>query len=226
MAIQYDQVVPWGRNFDEYVRMFHLTEDDLRKKIIGCGDGPASFNYEATLKGYHITSIDPVYIFSKQQLEKRIEETYEIVIKKTFENKEKFLWNQYKDVDDLGATRMEAMKTFLNDYEIGKEQKRYLVGEFPVLNIDYESYELALCSHLLFLYSDNLSYEFHIQSIEEMLRIANEVRIFPIVDVNANESVHYPKVVGYLKQKYKLVEAVKVDFEFQKGGNKMLRIIK
>jgi hypothetical protein len=31
--------------------MFGLSEDDLNKKIFGCGDGPASFNAEATEQG-------------------------------------------------------------------------------------------------------------------------------------------------------------------------------
>ena len=41
-----DKVVPWGRSFDEYQRMFALTENDLGLKIVGCGDGPANFNAE------------------------------------------------------------------------------------------------------------------------------------------------------------------------------------
>jgi len=31
--------------------MFQLSDDDLCKKIVGFGDGPASFNYEITQKG-------------------------------------------------------------------------------------------------------------------------------------------------------------------------------
>jgi len=46
-----DQVVPWGRSFDEYRRMFALTDAELGLRIIGCGDGPASFNAEATRRG-------------------------------------------------------------------------------------------------------------------------------------------------------------------------------
>ena len=46
-----EKVVPWGRSFDEYRRMFALTESDLRLKIVGCGDGPADFNAEATRRG-------------------------------------------------------------------------------------------------------------------------------------------------------------------------------
>ena len=38
-----EQVVPWGRSFDEYCNMFALSSDDLALRILGCGDGPASF---------------------------------------------------------------------------------------------------------------------------------------------------------------------------------------
>lgn len=92
MPIEYKNVVPWGRKFDEYCQMFDLTERDLKKAIISCGDGPASFNFEATKKGYSVTSIDPIYFFTKEQIQKRINETYEIVLEKTSINKEYFVW--------------------------------------------------------------------------------------------------------------------------------------
>lgn len=74
MAFQLNSVVPWGRNLDEYKLMFGLEDSDISKKIAGFGDGPASFNYEATKQGYSVTSFDPVYQFSKDDLQKRIEE--------------------------------------------------------------------------------------------------------------------------------------------------------
>ena len=49
MAFQLNNVVPWGRNMDEYKSMFLLNEEDMKKKIAGFGDGPASFNFEAGL---------------------------------------------------------------------------------------------------------------------------------------------------------------------------------
>ena len=66
MAFQLDSVVPWGRNTDEYFSMFHLSDKDKNLKIAGFGDGPASFNYEATKSGYSITSFDPIYQFTKE----------------------------------------------------------------------------------------------------------------------------------------------------------------
>ena len=46
-----EQVVPWGRSFDEYRAMFALSDADLDGRLLGCGDGPASFNAVATRRG-------------------------------------------------------------------------------------------------------------------------------------------------------------------------------
>jgi hypothetical protein len=44
MSSTLNDVVPWGKSFDEYVAMFVLSDADLQRQILGCGDGPASFN--------------------------------------------------------------------------------------------------------------------------------------------------------------------------------------
>jgi len=61
MAIRYESVVPWGRSYREYVSMFDLTHSDLNKSILGCGDGPASFNYMMYKNGKKAVSIDIIY---------------------------------------------------------------------------------------------------------------------------------------------------------------------
>ncbi|ENO8571916.1 SAM-dependent methyltransferase, partial [Vibrio parahaemolyticus] len=43
-----EDVVPWGRTLKEYELMFNILEEDKEKRILGCGDGPASFNAELT----------------------------------------------------------------------------------------------------------------------------------------------------------------------------------
>jgi len=37
--LKLEDVVPWGRNFEEYQNMFLLSNQDLQSKILGCGDG-------------------------------------------------------------------------------------------------------------------------------------------------------------------------------------------
>lgn len=116
------------------------------------------------------------------------------------------------------------MKAFLEDYDKGLNEKRYIAGELPHLDIEDDQYDIALSSHFLFLYSDNLSLDFHIHSIKEMLRISKEVRIFPILDYNSEISIHYEGVREYFEREGYRVECQITQYEFQKGGNKMLKI--
>lgn len=224
MTIVYRDIKPWGRSFNEYVRMFNLTSADLKRKIIGCGDGPASFNAELTERGGNVISVDPIYIFSADQIRHRIHEIYNDIIDQTQENQNKFIWQEIGSVEKLGKIRMSAMKKFLNDFSGGVIQKRYIPGELPFLPFNDKEFDLALCSHLLFLYTDNLSLEFHLKSIEELCRVSNEVRIFPLLDVNADRSSYVEPVIDFLKARNRDVKEIKVAYEFQKGGNTMLKI--
>lgn len=56
-----------------------------------------------------------------------------------------------------------------------------------------------------------------------MLRVCKEIRIFPIVDLDANKTELISSVIGYFKQKNN-IEIVSTEYEFQKGDNKMLII--
>lgn len=226
MAFKYDSVVPWGRSYKEYLEMFNLTSSDLIKSILSCGDGPASFNSVMTQKGRKVVSIDPIYQLSKDQIENRIQETYKTVISQTRDNKDKFIWSRIKDVNELALIRMTAMKQFLADYESGKKDKRYIPAELPLLPFNNSQFDLSLSSHFLFLYSDNLSLEFHLKSIDEMLRVSEEVRIFPLLDMNANPSPYLEDVIHKLSEKGFCPEEIRVKYEFQKGGNMMLKITK
>lgn len=220
MAIQYKEVVPWGRNFNEYRKMFCLSKRDLSLKILGCGDGPSSFNGECTQKGGSVISIDPVYAFTREELQRRIEETRGEVLRQTEKNKDKFLWTKIKSVENLSRIRMKAMTLFLKDYEKGKTEKRYLTASLPELPFQENEFDLALSSHFLFLYSANLSCTFHIRALKEMLRVAKEVRIFPLVDVNSDKSPYLPQVFEEFRSSHPRIQ--KVDYEFQTGGNEML----
>lgn len=91
MSFCLEKVVPWGRTFDEYVAMFALDSEDLAKRIIGCGDGPASFNATLTSRGGSAVSSDPLYQFTADEIAGRIDETYEIVMEQTRQNAGEFV---------------------------------------------------------------------------------------------------------------------------------------
>ena len=223
MAFELKNVVPWGRNLEEYSKIFNLTDEDFNRRIISFGDGPASFNAEMTKLNRKVVSIDPIYQFSKDELEQRIDDTKETVIVQTKSNIENFVWKNIRDVDHLVNIRMVAMTQFLHDFEKGKEQNRYRCHELPNAT-DYKDlqFDLGLSSHFLILYSQ-LGVEFHIQSIVEMLRICKEVRIFPLLNLDAAKSDVLESIIDFFKSDFD-VSIVLVDYEFQKNGNEMLVI--
>src|SRR5262245_19730631 len=99
MAFSLDRVVPWGRSFAEYQRMFALTESDLQKRIVGCGDGPAAFNAEATRRGARVISVDPLYKNSAEEIRKRIKEVCPRVLEETRRNRHAFVWHEFSSIE-------------------------------------------------------------------------------------------------------------------------------
>lgn len=224
MAFELQQIVPWGRSFPEYVAMFALSEDELAKPILGCGDGPASFNAELTRRGGAVVSIDPLYAFGAEEISQRIDETFDDVMRQTRHNEREFVWEHIRSVDELGRVRMAAMRDFLSDYPQGRREGRYRPESAPALSFPDGSFNLALSSHFLFLYSDHLDLTFHIDTIAELCRVCEETRIFPLLQLGATPSPHVEKVVRHFRAEGYEVTQVTVPYEFQRGGNQMLKI--
>jgi hypothetical protein len=228
VSVKLSEVIPWGRSLDEYRRIFGLTDGDLGGPVLGCGDGPASFNAEATALGHRVVSCDPLYAFSAGEIERRVEECYDTVISQVRRSVDGFVWTHFRDPDHLGQCRLAAMRRFLADFEQGKKQGRYVVASLPTLPFTNGQFSLALVSHLLFLYSEQIDLAFHTASVEELLRVAGEVRIFPLLGLDRRWSPHVGPVHTHLTRAGFEVEVVAVEYEFQKAedhaGNRMLRV--
>ncbi len=224
MSFQLKEIVPWGRSFQEYVAMFALSEEDLGKRILGCADGPASFNVELTKQGGAVVSIDPLYALSMDAISRRIDETFDDVMRETHKNRDEFVWGHISSVDELGQVRMKTMRDFLSDYPKGKVEGRYLAESAPNLGFPSDSFGLALCSHFLFLYSDHLDLRFHIDTITELCRVCGETRLFPLLQLGAVPSPHVEPVIEHFRAQGYDVTYVQVPYEFQRGGNQMLKI--
>ena len=224
MGFTLEDVVPWGRSYDEYVAMFALSDADLRKRIVGCGDGPAAFNAVLTRQGGDVLSVDPLYRFSAEDVRSRISQCYAAVMEQTRRNMHEFVWTSIASVDELGRMRMAAMEEFLSDYQQGVRQGRYVEGELPRLPFADREFDLAVCSHLLFLYSEQLDEDFHLAAIRELCRVASEVRVFPLLELGARTSRHLQAVTARLTAEGYAVVNVPVPYEFQRGGNQMMRI--
>jgi hypothetical protein len=226
MAFTLEKIVPWGRSFEEYISMFRLTSGDLRKKILGCGDGPASFNSRMNKAGRPVISVDPIYQFAADEIAGRIAETYKEILGQLEKSQEDYLWSAMESPEKLGQIRMAAMREFLADFALGKAAGRYVPGELPALPFAENQFDLALCSHLLFLYSEQLTLEFHKQAISELCRVAKEVRIFPLVTLAGNKSIYIRDIESHFKKHGHALSIETVPYEFQRGGNEMMKINK
>ena len=150
-----EKVVPWGRSLWEYTHMFDLSGADLESRILGVGDGPASFNAEMHERGRRVVSCDPVYVFGGDAIRSRVRETHDQLVRAAREHYDTFLWNHLKSPPHMGQVRVAAMERFLLDYDAGLREGRYVPAALPHLPFADEWFDLALCSHLLFLYRNS-----------------------------------------------------------------------
>ena len=76
------------------------------------------------------------------------------------------------------------------------------------------------------LYSDLFTEAFHIEAARELCRVAREVRIFPLLTQSGQPSPHLDAVRSALENDGFSTEVVQVSYEFQRGGNQMLRLFR
>lgn len=221
-GLRLEQVIPWGRDADEYVWMFDLRPGDLGRSILDGGGGPASFNAELTAQGGSVLSVDPLYAFSAAEIERRISETCPVVLDGLREARDGYLWTGITSPEALAELRLRTMRAFLRDYEVGRAQGRYLEGALPDLPLPDDRCDLALCSHFLFTYSAQFGLDFHLRALRELLRVAPEVRVFPLLSTTGGPSPWLPPVLSALTREGHGAQVLRVPYEFQRGANEML----
>jgi len=169
-------------------------------------------------------SCDPLYQFTADEIRARIDLVCPELVAHAAKKRDQFVWDTISSPEEMGRLRMASMREFLDDFAYQTLGSRYVAGALPSLPFADLSFGLALCSHFLFLYSDELRLEFHRLSILELCRVAKEVRIFPLLDMKGEGSKHLEEIVRAIRQVGLLANIERVPYEFQRGGNQMLRI--
>jgi len=221
-GLQLDRVVLLGRTYEEYIRYFALQMEQWRgKKILDVASGVGSFCAEANTLGYNVTAADRIYSFSAEELAPRCAVDLDHIVD-SVHGLTVYRWdNFYQTPERLRGFRERAYKTFLQDYQAHRE--RYIKIELPDLPFPDRAFDLTLASYLLFVYEDQLTYEFHKSSIEEIMRVtAGEARIYPTVTFEAEPSVYIPRLKEDLPHLH--FKIVATDFEFLRKSNNFLRI--
>jgi hypothetical protein len=202
--------------------MFALTPDDLSGSILDCAAGPASFNAELSAEGRKIISCDPLYSLTVGEIRARIDASYDTMVANVRAASDEFVWREFASPEKLGEARMAAMRIFLADFPQGMKEGRYLDQSLPHLGFREGEFDIALCSHFLFTYSDRLSVDFHVAAIEEMCRGAGEARVFPLLKSYGGPPPHLGSAVDILRGRGYQAEVRRVPYEFQRGGDRML----
>ncbi len=218
-------VVPWGRRFDEYEAFFALKDIAPGASILDAGGGPASFAAEAAAQGSDVTASDPIYAYSGDDIRRRFDEAAVAMRAGMRLASHRFRWNFYGSEERVHQRRRDALDLFLADFA-RYGARRYVPASLPELPFADNEFNLALSSHFLFLYGDELDGAFHMAAVRELMRVAREVRIFPLINLDGRPSSHLPVVIRDLERDGFEPELVPVPFEFQIGATQMLRVKK
>lgn len=211
----------WVYSLLDYQQMFDLQEKDLNLSILDCPGGISSFNKEMRDLGHQVVSGDPLYHFSAAKMQEyanTIFHDHEAHLK-AHPGK---LKNQ-QEVDDIVARWHESEQMFLQDYEMGKDEQRYQAIELPSLPFADQEFDLALCSDLLFHSAVNQAFSPE-DLLNELCRVAEEVRVFPLMNDKGEMTDDLGRVMLVLQQENFGLEVREVPYRWVKGGNAMLRI--
>ena len=179
---------------------------------------------EAAERGLSVCAADPLYSVSADRIARRIEEVRPTMLASIRQAQARFVWDHYGTPEKQEAVRLAAMQRFLADFGGDQRSARYVAAALPSLPFRDRAFDLALSSHFLLLYSKQFDLAFHLEAIGELLRVARRLRIFPLLDLDGRRSQHLEPLRQALAGDGFESEVVRVDYEFQKGGNEMLRI--
>ncbi len=225
METKLESIMLWGHSLAEYRQMFALSDADLTKSIFDCTAGAASFAAEMHQLGHHVIACDGMYGQTKQALQTKLDQAYQALLAELQRNVDNFRWQNVTSPRALADAWYQTAQVFLQDYDAGLAAGRYIMAKPPQFEFADHTFDLALCSHFLFhKYFHQDSERFLIDAVLGLARIASEVRIFPLLDVKGNISKLIGPVMLALQQREFGIEVKQVDYEFQQGGNAMLRV--
>ncbi|MDH2445471.1 hypothetical protein QDR37_16105 [Amnibacterium sp. CER49] len=212
-----------SRSFEEYAAFFALSEHDLRGRILDCSAGASGFTAAAADAGADVTAVDPVYAEPRGRLRAAAEAAQREGAAIVDAHDGRFTWRWYGTPERRSSLRTGALSAFADDLE--RHPERYVPGALPDLPFTVAAFDLALCSHLLFTWSDRFDEAWHEAALRELLRVAAEVRVFPLVTQGRGDPVPFLEPL-LLRLRADGVDAAveRVPYEFQVGADRMLRL--
>jgi hypothetical protein len=222
-GLDLNRVVLLGRTFEEYVRIFELNPQGARgKNVLDVAGGVSSFSAEANEHGIKAMAFDRIYTMGHKEIQSRCEHDLE-EITRDIGDREVYRWDFYRSPEGMRHFRKLAYQKFLADFAAHPEH--YVAGSLPNTPFQDLQFDLTLASYLLFVYEDQFTFEFHKESLRELMRVTRgEIRMYPTVTFEAEPSKYLarlrndPEFVGWN------FSEVETDFEFLRNSNRFVKI--
>lgn len=212
-----------GYGIEDYISMFDLSDFELDMKILNCYASVSAFAADMTKRKLRVVACDPLYQTPIPEI-KALAEKAQIKLLEEIEYHSDRYALPPNEAKQQVSDHQQGVIRFLEDLPLGLKEGRYTFDGLPSLSFKTEQFDLALVCHYLFTNSDKLSVDFHVKAIQELSRVANEVRIFPLVTHTGSLSLHVGEVASMLQTLGLGVEIRGVQFKFQKQDNAMMRI--
>jgi hypothetical protein len=215
-------VLVTSRSYDEYVAMFDLDEAALPGlRVLDCCAGASSFVAGACRRGAAAVAVDPLYRLPREEIAETSRSGLAGGNAIWAQHPDRFTWSWYGDPQARDRMRARALAEFVLD--LSTHSDRYVGASLPTLPYDDRAFDLALCSHLLFTWADQLGREWHRAALLELARVAAEVRVFPTVLQGPGEPVPFwDALMADLRDAGLVAELRRSPYEFQVGADHML----
>ncbi|WP_280384551.1 hypothetical protein [Nocardia wallacei] len=211
-----------SRSAAEYRAMFDLPARlPPAHRVLDCCAGGSSFAAES---GGDVVAVDPVYGGDRQDLAARVRTGIEDGDRIIAAHAARFDWQWYGDPARRARLRRAAGERFLTD--LREHPDRYVAGALPDLPFGNGRFDLTLCSHLLFTWSDRFDEHWHRAALAELARVTRgEIRVFPLVVQGSGDPVPFlDTLLGELREAGHRVTRQGVPYRFQRGADEMVRI--
>jgi hypothetical protein len=183
------EIAVTSRCLGEYRDAFVLSDADLAAgPILDCPGGASSFAAQVRARGGDVVSVDPIYRASVAEILHRSAESRRRIHDYQSDHPGLFHWPYLGS--PASGLRCAEVSADLFGIDFAANRGRYVAATLPRLPFPDRRFRLALSGYLLFTYADRLSFDDHVMALHELLRVSEEVRVFPLIDITGVQHPH------------------------------------
>jgi hypothetical protein len=168
-----------------------------------------------------VVSVDPAYRQPPGELVVRVRADLDRTAAWMAANPTNFDWSYLGSPEAVMRAFEVAAELFATDY--APDGRRYVAAALPTLPFGDGWFRLTLSSHLLFVYPDQLDFDWHLASLLELVRVTSgEVRVYPVVDTVGRAYPRLDELRAALDRRAVRSELRTANCAWQPGGDQLL----